>query len=374
MTVRQMEAIASTSGKNVGAKPRIVWVDIARGMAICLVVLHHSVVAVRQVGEIGETASLANGLVKDMRMPLFFFCSGLLASWGIAKPWTTVLMNQGLVLVWLILLWTVLHAALQQIIPVNPWAPPPDPRFLFITPYMNLWFIYAILLLTLLMRALTARRIVTQIVVILALNVPFVLAYRTFEDSLINSPAGLKLLVDNLATYAILYFAAGCWFAPIILALFRTKRRIIVLFPLAVLVWCAELARADIPAIDFHLPRIIAGIPDVFLGLATAALLSLWGPTRVIFAWLGTRTLEIFLFHSVLVGLAFMLIEPLGITSAGAALLLLFGFGLVGSIAAEQVTRLARLNFLFRPPERVREYARSLLATKWPRRVGPQHL
>jgi len=368
MAMPQPKAISAKPAENsTDAKQRIVWVDIARGLAICLVVLHHSVLAAVKVGELGEAVSRVNGLLLHLRMPLFFFCSGLLASWCITKPWSAVLLNRGLVLVWLILLWTVLYFGLQQFIPVNPWTVAPDPRHLFITPYVTLWFIYAILLLTLLMKALAARSLVMQVLVVLALHVPLVLIYKGFEDQLVGTSIGLWQLINVLGRFALLYFAAGCWLAPMVVALFRDGRRVLVLFPLAVFIWVAEVAGPHVLQLDFALPRLLAGIPAVFLGMAFAALLALWTPTRTVFGWIGTRTLEIFLFHSVLIGLAFMLVEPLGITSGTTALLLFVGFGLLGSIACERAASLVKVPFLFRPPERVREYARSLLARLAPR-------
>jgi len=365
---RPISSIANVG--NAGPKPRIGWVDIARGIAICLVVFHHAVGAALKVGDLGEAARDADVMLENVRMPLFFFCSGLLAYWGLAKPWPTVLLNRGLVLAWVIAVWTIVFVALQQIIPINPWTEPHDLRFLFITPYVTLWFIYAILFMTLLMRALASHRIVTQVVVILVLSALLLVAYKIFEVRLFKANGGLWLLVSNLARYAMLYFAAGFWLAPMVLALFGARRRIIALLPIAVLAWVAEPVAREVLHFDLSLPRMIAGIPSVFLGLAVAALLSLWAPTRTVFGWLGTRTLEIFLLHSVLLGLGFMLIKPLGITSGAAALLLLFAFGLFGSIVAARLTRLAGLHFLYRPPEWVRRYVKGLLARLRPASQG----
>ena len=71
----------------------MLWVDVAKGACILLVVLHHAVVkdlalqtpaALDPVADAWQWVTMA---LKPVRMPLFFVLSGLVASSAVRRPW-----------------------------------------------------------------------------------------------------------------------------------------------------------------------------------------------------------------------------------------------------------------------------------------------
>ncbi|WP_182170665.1 acyltransferase family protein [Flaviflexus equikiangi] len=94
---------------------RLYWADTAKAIAVVLVVLYHvSPIALVWLVD-GE--SRGEALIGEMsrallpvRMPLFFFVSGLLAVNAFARPWRAVLQKRVINLLWVFVLWTVLYA------------------------------------------------------------------------------------------------------------------------------------------------------------------------------------------------------------------------------------------------------------------------
>ena len=92
---------------------RLLWVDVAKGACILLVVLHHAVVkdlalqappALQAVAAAWVWVSMA---LKPVRMPLFFVLSGLVAASAVRRPWADarrrVLSPYYLYVVWLVI-------------------------------------------------------------------------------------------------------------------------------------------------------------------------------------------------------------------------------------------------------------------------------
>lgn len=106
--------------QRAGGRPRerLHWVDVAKAVAIVLVVLYH-------VGGAGmdrmfpDPDGPASGLwtrvnaaLLPMRMPLFFLTAGLLAHRAVGRTWPVVWRGRILVLLWPYLLWSVAFAAI----------------------------------------------------------------------------------------------------------------------------------------------------------------------------------------------------------------------------------------------------------------------
>ena len=74
---------------------RLLWVDVAKGACILLVVLHHAVVkdlaiqAPLPLQPVAEAWAWVTMALKPVRMPLFFVLSGLVASSAVRRPWAS---------------------------------------------------------------------------------------------------------------------------------------------------------------------------------------------------------------------------------------------------------------------------------------------
>jgi len=338
---------SSAAGEKRAGRPRVDWIDSARGAAIVLVILLHTYErAIHLPGEISDLFLQANVLLRQIRMPMFFVCSGILAFWGLKKPWSVVLRTRILVLCWIIFVWTLIYFALQFFMPINGFGRPLyKASQLFIVPFGTLWFIYAILIMSLVMRALMPLRLAWQVCAVVALNAAVYAADKT-----LNLPA-YELLISNLALFAMIYFALGFWSAPLAVWLLGSTRRIVVLSVAGTILYAADLMLSGaVPGYD-RIPVALRSLPDVAFGLSMAALLTLARPTRVVFTWLGQRTLELFLFHTIFIALILLALEPWA-PGASMGLLLLFVGALLGSVLAERAVEAAGLEVLFRPPGR----------------------
>ncbi|WEO76950.1 acyltransferase family protein [Cryobacterium sp. SO2] len=272
---------------NAGAPPRETWIDVAKGIAIILVVLFHSVMYLDGAGVTGPLATL-NPLLDTFRMPLFFFMSGLLAARAVALPFAALFRKRMLLLLYLYVLWVTLQTILLLFIPPISQAPvnarPLDLVTLFVRPNSNLWFIYALPLffaLAWLMRRWPPALQVTLTALVAA----------GFGSFLLHTGTPW----DKMGRYLV-FFIAAIWLGP------KVRR----LVP-AVRWWHAAAAAGLYAAVTAVVVRLdLLRVP--FVLLATSALAVTVGiVVSVLLArlpaldWLralGTRTLPIYLVHT----------------------------------------------------------------------------
>lgn len=131
------------------SKPRLMWVDSARGIAICLVVINHALMFLIPLNLCNEYWIEINNFLRTMRMPLFFFTSGLFAtSWVIQRSWREMLRRKVLLFAWLYALWVSIRYAYFSFVPqiANPDETESIIRYFAQAVWSNTdtWFIYAL--------------------------------------------------------------------------------------------------------------------------------------------------------------------------------------------------------------------------------------
>lgn len=88
---------------------RVAWVDAARGLAIALVVLHHSAQRSVNAGSADGWTSVTQ-MVATVRLPLLFTVAGLFAvGWITTRRWRALLAEKVLLFGWVFVLWLVLR-------------------------------------------------------------------------------------------------------------------------------------------------------------------------------------------------------------------------------------------------------------------------
>lgn len=127
---------------------REAWIDVAKGIAIVLVVLYHAIMYLDEVGLAGALAPL-NPVFDTFRMPLFFFMSGVLAASAIRLPYSQLFRKRMSLLLYLYVVWVTLQTLfLLMLPPISPTGAPnatwASLVTLFVRPSSNLWFIYAL--------------------------------------------------------------------------------------------------------------------------------------------------------------------------------------------------------------------------------------
>ncbi len=133
-------------------QPRLLWPDLAKGVCILLVVLHHTItkqyveVLPAAVAPVGAAWSVVTQGLKPIRMPLFFVISGLFASSALLRPWPLVTRRATspyyLYVVWLLVLGLVF--AFERSLPMNRTQDPGEFVLDLLFASTGLWFLYAL--------------------------------------------------------------------------------------------------------------------------------------------------------------------------------------------------------------------------------------
>lgn len=261
--------------------------DVAKGIAIVLVVGFHAVVFPANLGLAQQWRGLAS-VLDTFRMPLFFFTSGLFAAKAAHGPLLHLWSTRVARLLWLFVLWSVIWFVVF-------YAAPPlgtsrigqrldELALLFISPNQNTWYVYALAVYFLVAWAL--RRLPAAIQIGLAA----VLAV-SIDTGLLNATNGA---VDRMGQ-GLVWFMVALHFGPQVRALAPRVRWWHAVLALLVYGLCAGLV--DVAGVK--------GVP--FVRLALAALAVLAGCTIAIIIsrvtaldWvraLGRRTLGVYLLH-----------------------------------------------------------------------------
>ncbi|VDC32970.1 acyltransferase family protein [Pseudogemmobacter humi] len=330
---------------------RILWIDAVRGITITLVVLFHAAIALATwfpatESNLPEPLIRLTALLGLVRMPAFFFCSGLVFSFAIARGWRWFLARRLRFALWIVAVWTGISLAVERSgLHLYPQYTTPFilPEQLLWVPYGNLWFIYAMLLVSALALLLRPLPLAVQHLLVLGLGV---LAMLT--DRHVVLPEGLRLLAGGLAEDALVFFMLGVWWGPSLIRFLDDPR--IALAAGFALPALGLSALNMIAPVGIWLP-ILVMLPMTTGFLAMIRIFSVWEPGTRFFAMIGRRSLEIFLLHQFFLAAVFALLERFapGMPPV-TALLLLWLVPLAGSVRAARILRARSGPLLFDAP------------------------
>ncbi|SDK31688.1 Uncharacterized membrane protein YcfT [Nonomuraea jiangxiensis] len=283
-------------------------------------------------------------------MPLFFTISGMFATGAFQRPWRVVARSRVAKFLYLYVLWDCVHTALLALVPGFDTASAGSPaefiEQLTISP-PNLWYLYALALYFTVARAL--RRVPKPVMLGAALILSAVVAagYVPIE-------ANRGSLLQNL-----LFFLAGLYFRPYVERLADTTgpRRAVLITAgygvavLALLATGAQRFPGAWPAVC-----VVATLFGVSAGPLVASVRGLGDGL----AWLGRRTLPIYVIHMpVLALLHKALIGPLSRVGALGQYAFVFVYPAVMTalivalcLLAESLLLKARATWLFELPGR----------------------
>ncbi|MBG6214548.1 MAG: acyltransferase family protein [Cryobacterium sp.] len=267
---------------------RDAWIDVAKGIAITLVVLYHSIMYLDEVGLAGALAPL-NPLFDTFRMPLFFFMSGILAASAIRLPYWQLFRKRMSLLLYLYGAWVTMQTLFLLALP--PISPSGTPNAtwaslvtLFLRPSSNLWFIYALPLfftLSWLMRRWPPLLQVALTMVIAVL----------FGAQLLHTGSPW----DKMGKYLV-FFIAAIYVGPLVRRLVPSVRwwhvAMLCLGYAALVVITTKLTLTRVPFVLLVLSTLA-----VIVGITVAVLLARM-PAFDFVRSLGSRTLPIYLLHT----------------------------------------------------------------------------
>lgn len=332
---------------------RIVWIDMVRGIVICLVVMLHAIFALLTwfpaVDGAGPMVSVIKlTLVLDhVRMPALFFCAGLVFAFSIGRGWDWFLRHRLRVFLWIIVVWTLLAAAVEALgLHLNPDGPSPmvPLRQLFLVPYGNLWFVYALMIVSTLAMLLRPLPMVDRHLVVVALYVPASLIWRHYA-----LPAGADDLVQGLVYDALVFFMLGLWWGPAIMRLFDNRR---IALAVEVMLFGFGMLLLSRIAPENPLFPLMVRLPLTGGFLAMIRILASWEPVARLFEMIGRASLEIFLLNQFLLAGLYVVLQGFapGIGPV-AVLLLLWCLPLAGSLLIARILLRWSGCPLFRAPD-----------------------
>ncbi len=185
---------ANTAGASANTRPRVEWVDSAKGLCILLVVLGHAVTELANHGYSTGIWAEVNFMLGPIRMPLFFLLSGLFAAKALSESWHKLANRRIWVMVWLYVLWVPLRDVVLAMLPasyVTEMGFIDAPRIVdpsnwgamfynslhaLVEPTSYLWFLWALALFAIISKATRHVPPLIQIAAAAAVNVaaPFV--------------------------------------------------------------------------------------------------------------------------------------------------------------------------------------------------------
>lgn len=296
---------------------RLAWPDIAKGACILLVVLHHSTklfvadLVPTELDWVGLGWAGATSGLKPIRMPLFFLISGLFAANALTRPWAAA--RERIVGgYWLYAVWLTVFAGVYSVDTVMPANRTQDLRDYvgeLAWAATSMWFLYALVAYFVAAKAL--RVLPAPLVLGAALVVSLSTQWAPFEET--NRIA----VVFHFA-----YFLAGAYFPDVV-------RRVGAVPPSAGLLAVGFLGLTlvtTLVAVPRSVQVVALSLVGIPLGIAWAVKAAdrrwLAGPL----AWLGRRTLRIYVLHMVVLSAIGHLSLDLGDGRGSAAVALSVAF------------------------------------------------
>ena len=325
-------------------KPRIDWVDYAKGICIILVVMMHSTLGVEKAA--GQISWL-NGFIdwaRPFRMPDFFLISGLFLASRIGKPWREYIDSKVVHFAYFYVLWMNIQFLLKApALHAEAGMPGVINGYLlgYIEPYGTLWFIYMLAIFF----------VVTKLT-------------RTFNPLLVFFAAAVLemapietgwMLVDEFASRFV-YFYAGYWLAPVIFNFAaRVGERDTAVVASGLVIWAAFNGLIVSSGLS-HAPGV--GLALGFIGagavVTTGVLLSKFRLADAL-RYCGENSIVIYLsFFLFMAASRAVLLKFNVITDLGLVSLLVTATGVIGPVLLFWATRRTPLAFLFRRPKAFR--------------------
>jgi uncharacterized membrane protein YcfT len=153
-------ASSPAPGTGAGASGRVAWIDTAKGIAILMVALAHSVQWLSLTGLTPGVWDRINLVFIVFRMPLFFLASGLFAGSILARSWPALWRTRLSLLVWALLVWTLVRFGFFVLFPTPTGMDETSLVDLVLAPVRpsnGLWFLYALALFFVVMKLLRNR-------------------------------------------------------------------------------------------------------------------------------------------------------------------------------------------------------------------------
>ncbi|WP_344147982.1 acyltransferase family protein [Nocardioides koreensis] len=329
------------------------WPDLAKGLCILLVVLHHATtkhyagLVPAELAVVGDAWVGFSHLVKPIRMPLFFLISGLFASGALHRPWRRVVRRVAgpyyLYVVWLLLLGVAF--SVERSLPMNRTQDLGELALDLVFASTGLWFLYALAVYFVLAKLLVRVR-TTTVLAGAAAGSALALAVPPEEVNRMSVLVNFVFFLAGSRRPDLLRASAGF-----------DRRRLLPALGVAYAVLAALLAATGAPR-PWDLLLSAVGVPAAVLGsVALSRRPAVAGPL----AWLGRRTLPVYVLHMPVLALVHHTVTTLDAETVPGLLMAVAGYPLLvtalvaaACLGLHAVLLRARMGFLFELPHRPR--------------------
>lgn len=263
-----------------------------------MVIYHANIIASSQE-IVSPIYNYISGILRPVRMPLFFALSGFLAASTMRRSWRTVLDNKFVLYLYLFGMWSMIHIAFFKYI-----TPHPSANFSgafaeivlsgFIRPQTGIWFIWALSFYFLVARALVRM---PGYAVLLSL-VTSTIAFSPLID-----PLGLNFAQESALKYVAFFVIPAMYGMP---ALDRISRSIPLMCVAIAAVMAVSLILPNLTstfAAAAGLSAVALGTCGMLAGILTAIMVSKISFANKLLGYLGKNTLPVYLIHLMIIAL-----------------------------------------------------------------------
>lgn len=280
--MRQPEA----SSLSNSTKPRVDWYDFARGASIILVVLFHTGIALNSYGLVNEVYWKVNNVLSFVRMPIFFFISGVLAR-NILLGKTARFRARVALLTYILIIWNIIQSVTRFIVRGDHFS---IIEFLhsLVLPSSTLWFIWALAIYAILSRPLMNRRGWSLFAISLAISQISYARLFYFDDYVLN----------NILRY-FPFYCSGVLIGsrPHIMRCLTDWRAMIVSALIFSIIYYS-FVMVEVPSPSTYALRLPLAMLGILLGASASERICRFAVFKTIPCLIGRRTLEIYVAHT----------------------------------------------------------------------------
>jgi uncharacterized membrane protein YcfT len=318
-------------------RPRVDWVDSAKGICILLVVMMHSTLGVEAAMGVEGWMHHLVAFAAPFRIPAFFLIAGLFLAATIDKDWRTYLDRKVVHFAYFYLLWVGIQVTVKMCTGGCPlWLAPYELAKAVVMPFGTLWFIWM----------LPVFFVVTK----LLRNWPPLLVWSLAAMLEIAPVATGYSGVDEFAARYVYfltgYYAAALAFDFATLTLLRSRIALLALAVFAGVTWLfVTTGAADAPFVSLLLG---------FVGAAAIVSASALMSRSFVFDWIafcGRKSIVIYLAFFLPMAVTRIVLVKTGlIADVGTVSLIVWVAAVIGALVMYKVAMALRLTFLFERP------------------------
>jgi fucose 4-O-acetylase-like acetyltransferase len=294
---------------NTEDENRILWLDGAKGISILLVAFHHAQLTAADIGHAETWLTQLNVFFRPIRMPLFFFLSGIFADRIIRRKWNDKLGGRVATLLYLYGLWTTISWVYYRIM-----APYLDDYLLgrslsqfltmWIIPLSGQWFLWLLAIYFVLAKAvagISSRWLLPMLCIATAIGVETIdgFPHYSWRNALLYAP--FFLAGQRYGKTIIQWLPRRAW---------PTLTTSLALYTVAISLLGMEfVANSSIR----HVPgvRLALSSLGLFFGLSATWLLCRHAGMKTILSYLGQHSLTIYLTHGLIMSLTAVILSQI---------------------------------------------------------------